>query len=368
VRGPHVEKRGSSPFFVLVYSVTGPDGRKRRIRRRTNPPTDSKRYAQEQLHSALGRGPDPTAAGPLGGVLEGYLAHLLAHSPSTHRSSAGVIRWWGRALSARPTPNDVNEAIAALAAAGYSESSLYNRLTMLRAAYRRAAPDHPLARIQIRFRPAERHILWTDDELERVCALLPPWAQAAMMLMHHSGLRVNEALRLRWENVRDRSLLFRQKGRDDDERPLSKRARAILEELPRVSEWVFPSETLKTPKSHRNLLRLLYAAMSRAKPPVKDRTIHDLRRTFAQDLRRAGASGLEIARALGQHSTRLVGRYTESELDVAVALLERAAGPVAEGVAEGVAEAGRHNAAHSGIRAVPSLPVEKPEAHLKPVR
>jgi len=344
-RGPHVYLRprvagGSYPWYYLAYSVRTPGGR-RRVRRITDPPTDSKRIATEQLHAALARRTDPARGPIVRAVLEAYRAHLAANAPSTLKRSRHILAWWtekyGHLGLGALTQEKVNAATGELAGR-YADGTVHNFLTILRAAMPR---EHPLSRLKIAYSSAERHVLWNDDELEKVLGHLPAWARDAVRLLRFTGLRVNELLALRWENIQPRSVRFVQKGKRDDERPLTKRAREILLGIPHVSPWVFPSETMTTPKGYRNLLRLWLVALRRA--GIEGKTIHDLRRSFAQDLRRAGASDREIAAALGQTTTRIVGRYTETELDVLLAVAERGA-RVAQREAENVPDAGRHGA------------------------
>lgn len=217
---------------------------------------------------------------------------------------------------------DVDCGIIILKGAGLSKSTLCNALTQLRAASGPVPAGHPVLDLEIAFKSEERHVAWTDEELAEVAKRLPEWAARLLMLLRHSGLRVQEALSLRWENVKADRLMFRQKGDRPEERPLTTTAKALLDGIPRTSEWVFPASREATrPKAYRNLLRLLL--------PVRDElgivgTIHDIRRTFAQRLLDQGSTHEEIAALLGQSSTRIVGRYTQHEMARLKVVAERA--------------------------------------------
>lgn len=71
-----------------------------------------------------------------------------------------------------------------------------------------------------------------------------------------------------------------------------------------------------------------YGTLSRALAEAReakghgDKTIHDLRRTFATRLFNAHVSPALIAALLGQRTTRLVGRYTHAEMDTLRAAAE----------------------------------------------
>jgi integrase len=360
LRGPHVAKRTwrdpksgerlESAWYFLFYAKVDERGARRRIIRRTEPPTDSKRVAEEQLRRALHGDPRPARRVTVADVLDGYLTSLEANHPSTFRSSGFLLRWWRDGWTARQLKGaardpftgfgriaveefrqaDVDCGVVLMKGAGLSKSTLHNALTMLRAAWRHGKTaglvpaGHPVLELKIAFKSEERHVVWTDEELAEVAKRLPEWAARLLLLLRHSGLRVQEALSLKWENVKGDRLMFNQKGDRPEERPLTSTAKAILDGIPRTSEWVFPaSHESKRPKAYRNLLRLTL--------PVRDelgieKTIHDIRRTFAQRLQEQGSTHEEIAALLGQRSTRIVGRYTQHEMARLKVVAERAAG------------------------------------------
>jgi hypothetical protein len=86
MRGPHVARRQwrdrktgeklTSPWYFLFYSVKGEDGTVHRILRRTDPPTPSKRIAEEQLRKAMNAGHEPRSPVTVADVLDGYLDFL----------------------------------------------------------------------------------------------------------------------------------------------------------------------------------------------------------------------------------------------------------------------------------------------------
>lgn len=353
--GKRIPKTGTlleSPWYYLFYTKVDESGVRRRVIRRTEPPTDSKRIAEEQLTRALHGDPRPAKRVTVADDLDGYLTFLEANHLSTFRSSGYLPRWWrdgwterqlksaarepftgfGRIAVEEFRQADVDRGIVLLKGAGLSKSTLCNALTMLRASWRHGKTaglvpaGHPVLELEIAFKSEERHVTWTDEELAEVAKRLPEWAARLLLLLRHSGLRVQEALSLRWENVKGDRLMFNQKGDRPEERPLTRTAKAILGPIPRTSEWVFPAgRESKRPKAYRNLLRLVL--------PIRDElgitgTIHDIRRTFAQRLLDQGSTHEEIAALLGQSSTRIVGHYTQHEMARLKIVAERAAGGI----------------------------------------
>lgn len=329
-------KRGgvthTSPWYYLEYA--GPDGRK--VRRRTDPPAATAKVAKEQLHAALARVGSRAERVSVQRVLDAYAGHLETHSASYYRRLGRyVLAAWGRAYGARPVgafgPEDVDAFVRSLRARDLSDSSLAAHLTALRAAFRRAVrtgllPAHPVTSVGVPYQAAERHVVWTDEELQAVAAALPAWARPVLLLLRATGLRVGDALALRWEVVQGRPVealrLRQEKTGEPLDIPLSAAARAVLEALERKDDvpWLFPARGAEGPRLVSTFRRAFYAACRAA--GVSGKTIHDIRRTFATRAWNAGVSPAIIAKTLGQGSTRLVSRYTHAEVATLRAAVE----------------------------------------------
>ncbi|MCG3190800.1 MAG: Tyrosine recombinase XerC [Thermoanaerobaculia bacterium] len=335
VAGPHVFKRRwknpttgeivESPWYFLCYYVGS-----RRIVRRTNPATDSKRLATEQLRAALGGKPTTGAAtASVADVLDEYAKHLQAASPSTWLRCGSRVRWWreryGDWRADELTLLEVEAAAAGLRET-LSSSTVYGLLTLLRAAFRRALKLRfihatELQQIEIAYRPSVRKTVWTDQEFIRLIQHAPPWSRPLFSLLRETGIRIGDALTLRWEDVSGTEIRrVQQKAGDELHIPLSAASLEILRSIPRLGPWVFPG--LKNqPRLYRNVLRVFHSAMKRA--GISGKTIHDLRRSLASDLTNSGASDRQIAALLGQKTTSIVGRYAHAELGALRESLER---------------------------------------------
>lgn len=341
MRGPHVERRTwtyngqrrTSPWYYLVFYVRTPRGAKR-VYRRTNPPTDVKRIAEEQLWAALASGPAaaPEGNATVAGILAAYGKYLAAHSPTTYASKRYWLdRWsnaYGHLRAGAFRLSHVDAAVAKMRADGHADGTIGDQLAILRAAFRRAKRDgaidaHPVCDLEVgrRFQSPERHVTWTPDEFTKITAELPGWAARLFALLLATGLRVGDGLALRWDAIKaDRILLRQQKTGDEIAVPLTAAAREVISALPRrpSAVHVFEHPPAKGDGPGRPyLLRTLYRALESAREAtgVRGKTIHDLRRTYATRLLNGHVSPALIAALLGQRTTRLVGRYTHAEFE-----------------------------------------------------
>lgn len=151
MRGPHVEKRRwtyrgqarTSAFYYLVFYVRTPRGA-RRVYRRTDPPTDQKRIALEQLHRALAAGSTEAPAGnaTVAAILLAYGRHLSSHSPTTYAAKRYWLERWSHAYGHLRAGafrlSHVDAAIAKMREDGHSDGTIGDELAILRAAFRRA--------------------------------------------------------------------------------------------------------------------------------------------------------------------------------------------------------------------------------------
>jgi integrase len=339
VRGPHVEKRSwtyqgqrrTSAFYYLVFYVkAGPLAK--RVYRRTDPPTDQKRLALEQLHRALAAGITELPAGNLtvAQILTAYGAYWKAQHLSTWQDKRYWLEWWraeyGHLRARAFRPSHVDAAIVRLEERGLARGTIGDHLSILRAAFRRAVKEgsldaHPACSLEAwRYQSPERHVTWTEAEFKALSAELPGWAARLFALLLTTGLRVGDALRLRWSDLGgDRIEIEQEKTRAPLVLPLTRAARGVLDQIPKRGEYVFQGPG-KRPYAYRTLSRAL--AEAREESGITGKTIHDLRRTFATRLLNAHVSPALIAALLGQRTTRLVSRYTHAEMETLRAAAE----------------------------------------------
>jgi integrase len=166
----------------------------------------------------------------------------------------------------------------------------------------------PLAGWTIRYRIATRTRVLTDEQVDALCAALPREDYRDLVrVMLSTGLRISDAVALRWDSVQDGRLRLPQaKTGEDLFVPLSAAALAILEAIPRDEgvDRVFPAINRNTFEN------VLAAAGGRTGVPC---TAHDFRRTFATRLYLAGVPREIIAKLLGQRGTSMVHHYTHAD-------------------------------------------------------
>ena len=140
--------------------------------------------------------------------------------------------------------------------------------------------------------------------------------RALVMVLYSGGLRVQEAVRLRPEDLdRDRSLVrVREgKGRKDRYTLLSQRAQQEVERhrlaLEDDEPWLFPGAQPGRPISPRTVQKVVRDAGRRAGIPKKV-TPHLLRHSFATHLLEAGTDLRYIQQLLGHSSSRTTEIYT----------------------------------------------------------
>jgi integrase len=127
-----------------------------------------------------------------------------------------------------------------------------------------------------------------------------PLAVAALRLISLSGLRREEACRLRIDEI-DRNnncLRLRQTKTGKSTRPISDLALAAIEKLPRVGDFVFPGRSGDKPADLKKQIASIFNEAG-----LNDARSHDLRRTFASAAGALNYSDATIGELLG-HAKR----------------------------------------------------------------
>ena len=213
---------------------------------------------------------------------------------------------------AMATPYVANRSLAIISKMfGYAE----------RAGYRK--PGSNPARGIERFREERRERYLTDDELGRLGGALAaehvvirhtPYAIAAIKLLAFTGMRLNEVLTLRWDEVDiERRLLFLADSKTGRKTVIAGSAAIeLLRGLPRSSsQYVFPGARTGRPlegvrKAWKNVTK---------EADLFGVRIHDLRHTFASISASAGGSLLMIGKLLGHSQHQTTARYAHLATD-----------------------------------------------------
>lgn len=322
-------------WFSVEFDA--PDGR--RVAHLAIPRTTSAKVADEILQREMaaawgpGGGARPANGKTVGDLLDSYEAYLAEASPSTWKDKKSWLKWWKDRFGGLPVdqllPGDIEKALLELRKTR-KEATVAGYLGVLRPALRRGLRDghmasDPTLQLSLSFGYPERHIVWSDDELARTRAAAPRWCSDLLCFLRASGIRIGDALALRWDQVEDgrlRLLQGQEKTGEPLDVPLSPKALAVLETIPKAGPLVFPGPR-KGPRAYNRVLRVIQTAMAAADPPVVGKTPHDLRRSWAVELLEAGTSLELIAALLGQRTTRVAGRYAKARFSALEALLAK---------------------------------------------
>lgn len=138
-----------------------------------------------------------------------------------------------------------------------------------------------------------------------------PKLRAMVLLLRHSGLRLQDAACLERERVKgDKLFLYTQKTGTPVYCPLppevTKAMRAVVNERPEYFFWDGKSERETTVKSWNRVFRKLFAA---AEPPIVGGHAHRFRDTFAISLLLKGVELSHVSILLGHSSVRVTERH-----------------------------------------------------------
>lgn len=168
--------------------------------------------------------------------------------------------------------------------------------------------DNPARGIKM-FREEKRDRWLRPDEIRRFFESLAQepelGVRAALTFILLTGSRRGEALSAKWEDINFDAALWRipkTKAQKPQTVPLSTRALAVLQSLPRVegNPYVFPGKNQGRPLV--NLSRPWYRVRKRA--DLEDCRIHDLRRSLGSMMVQSGATLYVAQRALRHSDSR----------------------------------------------------------------
>lgn len=182
----------------------------------------------------------------------------------------------------------------------------------------------------------ERLRYLTPHEINRLLAICPPHLKRLAITALHTGMRKNEILKLRWEQVdlAQRFILLTQadtKGKRIRAVPLTATMIELLQSMRAAQErdglnspYVFANPATGNPY-RRDADTAWYTALKKA--DLQGLHFHDLRHTTASHLRMQGADLLTVQEILGHKDLRMTARYAHvnpAHTLKAIGLLEQA--------------------------------------------
>jgi len=201
----------------------------------------------------------------------------------------------------------------------------------------RARNSNPVKGME-RYREQRRERFLSEDELgrlgnalddPRITARHSPFALGAIGLLLLTGMRLNEVLKLRWNEVDlQRGLLLLDDSKSGKKAVIiGQHAATLIASFPRTdTEWVFPGS--KHGRPLHDVKKAWRAVTGLA--DLRGVRIHDLRHTFASYSAGAGASLPMIGRLLGHSQVATTARYAHLAHDPVREVANRASHMVAE--------------------------------------
>jgi hypothetical protein len=198
-------------------------------------------------------------------------------------------------------------------------------------------------RVKLR-RENMRSATFSADQEKAFLGKAPQPLHDVFLIVQDSGLRPDEVIRMRWENVLwDKNLIYNPNGKTEKSRrhvPLSDRVRALLRVRVQgaTSDWVFPSPRKKGRHiSYFPIAKGFVKAREAAELP-DDLVLYSARHSFATDMLDRTGNIVMVQRLLGHDSVTTTQRYVHPEMK-----------GLAEMVNERNSENLRHTLRHTGV-------------------
>ena len=169
-------------------------------------------------------------------------------------------------------------------------------------------------RIRLR-KEVERNAVFDLEMEKRFLEKAPQPLRDVFLVSQHAGLRPDEAIRMRWENVLwSKNLIFVPDGKTENAKryvPLSDRVRDLLltRQAAADSPWVFPSNRRKkTHISYFPVAKQFSAVRKEAKIP-KGVVLYSARHSFATEMLDRTGNIVLVGKMLGHSSVTTTQRY-----------------------------------------------------------
>jgi len=155
---------------------------------------------------------------------------------------------------------------------------------------------------------------WSTEVIEKFRAAGSPVANLGLSLLLYTGQRESDVVAMQWQHIElgknPESDLIRVKQRKTDEVvwiPLHPALRAVLDQTPRVSDFILNSEIGEPYSDAKSLSALIRRTLE--KIGVEDHSGHGLRVTAACVLKEAGCEDDMVAAITGHTDMRTLRKY-----------------------------------------------------------
>ena len=228
-------------------------------------------------------------------MIDRYLKPFFGAMRVAEISRADVRRWFD---SMSATPGNANRVLPVLSVM-MRQAELWDI---------RPQGSNPCRNMQ-RFKTTPRERFLSVEELKRLGFVLDhsddQQAAAAIRLLLFTGARSSEITGLRWDWIRGTRAVLPDSKTGPKTVQLPPSARAVLNGLPRESEYVFPNRTGDGPMTNLGYRWLKLRGLA----GLDDVRIHDCRHTFASHAVMSGLDLYTVGRLLGHADVASTERY-----------------------------------------------------------
>lgn len=228
-------------------------------------------------------------------------------------SIRNLKRFFGNKAIQDIGPEDVERFKAARKAEGVSPATVNRELACLKTIFNKAVEwgkleHNPAAKVK-KFKESngkERYL--TEGEARQLLEAASPGLKPILIVALSTGMRKEEILGLRWENIRfDKSYIHLEDSKSGKSRdiPMNIQVYETLKALPRYGEYVFYNPSTKD--RIKDIKRAFQTACKRA--GIKGLRFHDLRHTASSWMVEAGVDLVTISKILGHSSIQMTMRY-----------------------------------------------------------
>jgi integrase len=340
-------RQAGSPYWHYRFSYQG-----RRIFGSTKQRARilaQKIFDRERSEYILGRRTGETKSIKLRNLVDDYLQFSAVHNRS-HKDnlslSKKILAFFGTDVMAceiKPERIEKYQAYRKAMKVGGREgttrlvsgSTINREVSFLRSVFSRGVKngkigENPAGRVKFfneRERARTRYLSF--DHAERLLKVCPPDLRQVVLVALRTGMRQSEIMSLRWQDVdvtTNQIMIRKSKSGKPRFIPLHPDVQAILRNLPRTSDFVFPNSN-GGPGIWDGALRFAWES-AKDEVGIQDFRFHDLRHTAASHLVLKGASLQVVAEILGHGDLRMTQRYAHLSPEfkaAAIALLPRSA-------------------------------------------
>lgn len=329
-----VYKRPGSKYWLVDFTV---NGKRRRKSTRATTKTRAMEVAANLIRQAQ-EGDRPKQKGPsprLDMFVEEVFLPYVRNSqldPDTKRYYQNGWRMLQGTFIAEQRIDGIKSVHAAqldLPGSGSNANCALRTLRRMLSLARDLEYIASIAKIKLR-KEKERSATFTPELEQAFLAVAPQPLHDVFLISQDSGLRPDEVIRMRWDNILwDKNLIFNPDGKTEKSRryvPLSNRVRGLLRTRAQrsTSAWVFPSSRKKgSPISYFPVAKQFSQVRKTLSLP-KDIVLYSARHTFATDMLDKTKNISLVQKMLGHESITTTMRYLHPELkDVAELVNER---------------------------------------------